>query len=70
MNKTSHTDGPAEGDDGYNQSLNPNSNDLTPNEGFNGLGFAGDPEKPPLLATVVGKGADELVRTRCDDSNS
>ncbi|KAF4994821.1 hypothetical protein FGRMN_5555 [Fusarium graminum] len=37
MNKTSHTDEPYEGDDGYNQSPNPNSNDLTTNEDFNGL---------------------------------
>ncbi|KAJ6088961.1 hypothetical protein N7499_003815 [Penicillium canescens] len=36
MNKTSHTDEPPEGD-GYNQSPNPNSNDLTTNEDFNGL---------------------------------
>ncbi|QKX63230.1 uncharacterized protein TRUGW13939_10399 [Talaromyces rugulosus] len=36
MNKTSHTDEPLEGD-GYNQSPNPNSNDLTTNEDFNGL---------------------------------
>ncbi|KAJ6088908.1 hypothetical protein N7499_004159 [Penicillium canescens] len=33
MNKTSHTDEPLEGD-GYNQSPNPNSNDLTTNEDF------------------------------------
>ncbi|KAF4345635.1 manganese transporter [Fusarium beomiforme] len=37
MNKTSHTDEPFEGDDGYNQSPNPNSNALTTNEDFNGL---------------------------------
>ena len=36
MNKTSHTDEPLEGD-GYNQSPNPNSNDLTTNEDFNSL---------------------------------
>ncbi|GKU21867.1 unnamed protein product [Fusarium langsethiae] len=36
MNKTSHTDEPYEGDDGYNQSPNPFSNDLTTNENFNG----------------------------------
>lgn len=36
MNKTSHSDEPLEGD-GYNQSPNPNSNDLTSNEDFNGL---------------------------------
>jgi hypothetical protein len=37
MNKTSHTDEPFEGDDGYNQSPNPNSNALTTNQDFNGL---------------------------------
>ncbi|EXK27055.1 manganese transporter [Fusarium oxysporum f. sp. melonis 26406] len=37
MNKTSHTDEPFEGDDGYNQSPNPNSSDLTTNADFNGL---------------------------------
>ncbi|KAJ4328725.1 NRAMP-like transporter smf-3 [Fusarium piperis] len=37
MNKTSHTDEPLKGDNGYNQSPNPNSNDLTTNEDFNGL---------------------------------
>ncbi|OBS27861.1 hypothetical protein FPOA_01803 [Fusarium poae] len=37
MNKTSHTDEPYEGDDGYNQSPNIFSNDLTTNENFNGL---------------------------------
>jgi len=37
MNKTSHTDEPFEGDDGYNQSPSPFSNDLTTNEDFNGL---------------------------------
>ncbi|KAF5672059.1 manganese transporter [Fusarium heterosporum] len=37
MNKTSHTDEPYEGDNGYNQSPNPNSSDLTTNEDFNGL---------------------------------
>ncbi|KAM0344827.1 hypothetical protein ACHAPU_007209 [Fusarium lateritium] len=37
MNKTSHTDEPYEGDDGYNQSPNPNSSDLTTNEDFNGV---------------------------------
>ncbi|KAJ6090631.1 hypothetical protein N7499_003345 [Penicillium canescens] len=36
MNKTFHTDEPVEGG-GYNQSPNPNSNDLTTNEDFNGL---------------------------------
>lgn len=36
MNKTSHTEEPLEGD-GYNQSPNPNSSDLTTNEDFNGL---------------------------------
>lgn len=36
MNKTSHTNEPLEGD-GFNQSPNPNSNDLTTNEDFNGL---------------------------------
>ncbi|KAJ6041299.1 hypothetical protein N7460_006689 [Penicillium canescens] len=36
INKTSHTDEPLQGD-GYNQSPNPNSNDLTTNEDFNGL---------------------------------
>ncbi|KAJ6093703.1 hypothetical protein N7499_003034, partial [Penicillium canescens] len=36
LNKTSHTDEPLEGD-GYNQSPNPNSSDLTTNEDFNGL---------------------------------
>ena len=37
MNKTSHTDEPFEGDDGYNQSPSPLSNDLTTNEDFNGI---------------------------------
>lgn len=37
MNKTSHTDEPFEGDDGYNQSPNPNSSDLTTNADFNGV---------------------------------
>ncbi|KAI8664494.1 hypothetical protein NCS57_00489500 [Fusarium keratoplasticum] len=37
MNKTSHTDEPLKGDNGYNQSPNPNSSDLTTNEDFNGL---------------------------------
>lgn len=37
MNKTSHTDEPFEGDDGYNQSPSPFSNDLTTNENFNGI---------------------------------
>ena len=37
MNKTSHTDEPFEGDDGYNQSPSPFSNDLTTNEDFNGI---------------------------------
>ncbi|KAJ6091154.1 hypothetical protein N7499_003305 [Penicillium canescens] len=36
MYKASHTDEPLEGD-GYNQSPNPNSNDLTINEDFNNL---------------------------------
>ncbi|KAF3482654.1 uncharacterized protein GIQ15_01978 [Arthroderma uncinatum] len=36
MNKTSRTDEPFEGD-GYNQSPNPLSNDLTTNEGLNGI---------------------------------
>ncbi|KAK0387245.1 hypothetical protein NLU13_5558 [Sarocladium strictum] len=36
MNKTSHTDEPFEGDNGYNQSPSPLSNDLTTNEDLNG----------------------------------
>jgi metal iron transporter len=37
MNKVSYTEEGYEGDDGYNQSPNPNSNDLTTNQDFNGM---------------------------------
>lgn len=37
MNKTSHTDEPLLGNNGYNQSPNPNSSDLITNAGFNSL---------------------------------
>lgn len=60
MNKTSHTDEPYEGDDGYNQSPNPLSNDLTTNEDFNGTvnrrAVAAHGELQPL--TGGGAGAD------------
>lgn len=37
MNKVSYTEEGYEGDDGYNQSPSPNSNDLTTNQDFNGI---------------------------------
>ncbi|KAL6362639.1 hypothetical protein LRP88_03934 [Fusarium phalaenopsidis] len=58
MNKTSHTDEPLKGDNGYNQSPNPNSSDLTTNEDFNGLVnsravLQDDSQAPPDAASNV-----------------
>ncbi|KAF5714029.1 manganese transporter [Fusarium globosum] len=61
MNKTSHTDEPFEGDDGYNQSPNPNSSDLTTNADFNGLvnsrtSLQGDSRALPDAASNIQSG--------------
>lgn len=73
MNKTSRTDEPLEGDDGYNQSPNPLSNDLTTNEDFNGIANSralGDQDSQSLQGTALAALQDAGTRNTTSKNDS
>lgn len=72
MNKTSHTDEPLDGDDGYNQSPNPLSNDLTTNEDFNGIANSrvlGEHDSQSLQGTASAASQDTGVRNTSSEND-
>lgn len=73
MNKTSRTDEPLEGDNGYNQSPNPLSNDLTTNEDFNGIANSralGEQDSQLLQGTTLAALQDTGARNTTSKNDS